>query len=87
MLGDYEIFASVLMLVPKALVHRLYEGLEPHLSDQLALGVHLLPGDVGVVCRILGRDTMAVKMEVRRLCAHLRRLVKGRDMPSEFPWK
>ena len=86
-LGGYEIFASVLMLVPRALVSQLYDELQPAVSDELALGVHLLPNDAGVVCRILGRDTMVVKMEVRRLCAHLRRLVKGCDMPKEFPWK
>ena len=86
-MAGYEIFASILILTPRHVSQALQLQLQPYMRDDMALGVHLLPFDAGISCRILGQQRDEVKDEVRRICSALRLKVKGCTLPPEFVWK
>ncbi len=84
-----DIFANILVLTPKPIAEAVYERTPTFIDParRLALGITRLPNGCGVLCRILGDDTQAVKRLVRDCCSTVRLAVKGRPLPEEFPWR
>ena len=86
-MAGWEVFATVLIAAPSDVVNDLYSAIEPRMGQRVALGVHLLPFDAGVVCRIMGHESQEVKGVVRELCSMLRQRVHGVALPDEFVWR
>jgi urease accessory protein UreH len=86
-MGGMELFASVVIIAPADVSSALYDSITPKMEPNLSLGVHLLPSDAGIVCRIAGRESGVVKHQVRELCSLLRQRLYGVGMPAEFPWR
>lgn len=86
-MAGYEVFGSVLILAPKAVVQTLHNELQPYMNADRALGINLLPFDAGLSLRILAQERAEVKSEIRRICSALRLKVKGVPLPEEFVWK
>ena len=86
-MGGMELFASVVIIAPADVCSALYDSIMPKMEPNLSLGVHLLPSGAGIVCRIAGRESGAVKHQVRELCSLLRQRLYGVGMPAEFPWR
>lgn len=86
-MAGMDIFASIVIITPPHITLSLYPSIEPRLEKDIALGVHLLPRDEGIVCRIVGRTTAEVKSLTRALCSKLRQRVQGVALPEEFVWR
>lgn len=86
-MAGWDIFASVVIIAPPEITHSLYCSIEPRLMANIALGVHLLPFDSGLMCRIIGDSTTEVKTLVRELCSLLRQRVWGVGLQEEFVWR
>lgn len=88
-MAGYDIFANILILLPKEHLERVYERIVPSVDRErgVALGVLRLPYGRGVICRVLGRRTVEVKQTIRGLCSILREEIKGCPLPEEFAWR
>lgn len=87
LMSQWEVFGSVLIFAPEQVVLSLWQKLQPYMDSNVALGVHLLPRNAGILCRIVGDECADVKRVVRELCSLLRQRVKGVPLPAEFPWR
>ncbi len=88
-MGGYDVFANAVVLTPPACAEAIYAATEC-ISDpqrQLATGILRLPDGCGLSFRVLGMDSGTVKQAVRDFCSTVRRTVKGRPLPPEFPWR
>lgn len=88
-MGEYEIFANVIVLTPKEKMEEIYAKTEPYIDrkNRLAVGITTLPNDCGLLFKVLGVDTGKVKAAVRAFCSTVRQAVKGVPVPAEFPWR
>lgn len=89
-MGKWEHLGNLLILAPR----RVIEALTPKIratsgsgESEVALGVLHLVDDRGLVIRLLGHRSGALKRQIRALCSLLRREVKGMPLPPEFPWR
>ncbi len=88
-MGRYEIFANVLLLAPQADADAVYAqtGAFVDARRHLAAAVTRLPSGCGLLYKVLGSDTAAVKGQVRSFASTVRRQIKGVPLPPEFPWR
>ena len=93
-MGEFEIFANVIVMAPKEVYEKVYAETqaELRLSDtdprkKLAVGITTLPNDAGLLFKVLGNDTGLVKKTIRDFCSKVRMAVKGKPLPDEFPWR
>lgn len=88
-MGEFDIFADVLILTPKKNSERLFEAVASYLDHEskTAVGIAFIPDHCGLICRVLGADTQRVKSIVRHLCSLVRQTVKKRSLPADFPWR
>ena len=89
MMGSYEVFGNAVVLAPREVAERLYAHTEPFVDAQrqLAAGVLRLPHDAGLSYRVMGMSSGPVKQTLRAFCSAVRREVKGKPLPPEFPWR
>jgi urease accessory protein len=87
MMHNYKIFAGIVVMTPPNLANTIYELTNACINPDIAIGVSRLPNDAGLIFRILGNSVETVKKEVRGICALVRKVVKRRKFPSEFPWR
>lgn len=88
-MADYEVFANVVVLTPKEHADRIYDSTPAYVDaeNRLAVGITRLPGDCGLLYKVVGDETAPVKRLVREFCSAVRMQVKGRALPEEFPWR
>lgn len=88
-MNGYDIFANAVVLTPPDKAECLYERTKAFIDRErrLAAGVTRLPNGCGLSYKVLGDDTGTVKRLVRNFCSDVRRCVKGRPLPEEFPWR
>lgn len=88
-LGSYDVFANVIMLAPQDRADAIYAATEPFIDAErrLACGVTHLPNGAGLLFKVLGMEPGPVKAVVREFCSTVRREIKGRPLPPEFPWR
>ena len=88
-MGGYDVFANAVVLTPPACAEAIYAATECIFDPQrqLATGILRLPDGCGLSFRVLGMDSGTVKQAVRDFCSTVRRTVKGRPLPPEFPWR
>ena len=88
-MGDYDVFANVIVLTPKEDADKIYEATEPFIDrgNKLACGITHLPNDSGLLFKVLGMEPGPVKKVVRDFLDKVRRTVKSRPLPEEFPWR
>ncbi len=84
-----DVLGSAVVLTPPGRADAIYARTESFFSveRQLAAGILRLPNDCGLVYRVVGAETEAVKRAVRKFCSTVREEVKGRSLPAEFPWR
>lgn len=88
-MGDYDVFANVLVLTPEREAAQIYEKTKAFIDREkkLAAGITHLPNRCGLLLKVLGRETQPVKQLVREFCSTVRMQVKGKPVPKEFPWR
>lgn len=85
----FDVFANVVVLAPPEQAARVYDATEPgyDAAQRLATGITHLPGDAGLLFKVLGMEAGPVKAAVRQFCSKVRQAVKGKPLPAEFPWR
>ena len=98
-MGEFEIFANVIVMTPKETADKVYSETNAMLdlhrgaasakdaAKKLAVGITTLPNDAGLLFKVLGNDTALVKQTIRDFCSKVRMAVKGKPLPAEFPWR
>lgn len=88
-MGDFDIFANVIVMTPPDKAREIYDA-TPAFIDRdrhLAAGITHLPGEAGLLFKVLGMETGPVKKLIREFCSRVRMAVKGHPIPPEFPWR
>lgn len=88
-MGEYDVFANVIVLAPKKIADSIYAVTTPFIdrTRHLACGITHLPNDAGLLFKVLGMETGPVKQTVREFLGVFRKQAKGRDLSDEFPWR
>ena len=88
-MGSFEIFANVIVMTPRQHADAIYAAVTPVLDrkNRLATGITTLPGDAGLLFKVLGCDSGLVKKTIRDFCSQVRMEIKGKPVPPEFPWR
>ena len=88
-MDDYDIFANVVVLTPREHAEQIYARTEAFIDPRrrMAAGITRLPGECGLLYKVVGDETEPVKKCVRQFCSAVRSQVKGRPLPEEFPWR
>lgn len=86
-MAGYDVFANAFALVPEDKADEIYEATEAFLTPRLAQGITRLPNGAGLLMRALGQEPGPVKAAMRSFCSTVRKAIKGRPMPAEFPWR
>ncbi len=88
-MNGYDLFANAVVLTPPDRAKCIYGRTEAFIDreSRLAAGITRLPNGCGLIYKVLGNDTGAVKRLVRNFCSEVRRCVKGKPLPEEFPWR
>ncbi|MBD5305598.1 MAG: urease accessory protein UreD [Bacteroides sp.] len=88
-MGNYEIFANVIVMAPKEVFEKVYAEVTPRIDREngIATGITTLPNDAGLLFKVLGSNTGKIKKEVRQFASKVRMAVKGKPLPEEFPWR
>ena len=88
-MDSFDVFGNVIVCTPKTNADRIYARVEADvdLARGLAFGVNRLPNDLGLVFKVLGRETAPVKAKVREFWGIVRQEVIGADLPPPFLWR
>lgn len=88
-MGDFDIFANVLVMTPPDKAEEIYNATEPIFDrkNRIAAGITHLPNGAGLLYKVLGYETGPVKAQVRKFCSTVRQAIKGKPLPPEFPWR
>ena len=88
-MGDYDVFANVIVLTPKEDADKIYDATTPFIDreNRLACGITHLPNGAGLLFKVLGMEPGPVKKIVRGFLDSVRRQIKGKPVPAEFPWR
>lgn len=87
-MGRFDVFANVLLLTPKSHAERVFEQVEPviDVTRGWAAGLSRLPGEAGLIYKVLGLESQLVRAKVREFWSLVRPEVKGARVPREFLW-
>lgn len=88
-MGNYDVFANVIVMTPKEEADKIYDLITPFINrdNKTACGITHLPNDAGLLFKVLGMEPGPVKAIVRDFLDKVRRVVKNRALPEEFPWR
>lgn len=87
-MGKFDVFANVLLLTPRAHAERILEHVQPIIDVERgwAAGLGRLPGDAGLIYKVLGMESQLVRAKVREFWSLVRAEVKGARVPRAFLW-
>lgn len=88
-MDGYDVFANVVVVTPPKTAQRIYEETTPFIDPKrrLAAGITTLPGQAGLLYKVMGMEPPEVKDLVRQFASSVRMAVKGKPIPAEFPWR
>ena len=88
-MGEFDVFANVIVLAPKEKADIIYDKTTPFIDreNKIACGITHLPNNAGSLFQILGMQPGPVKKIVRDFLGTFRKTIKGRELPEEFPWR
>lgn len=86
-MGPFEVFGNVVVLTRARHFDALRDGIGADVTPDLAWGATVLPHDAGLLFKVLGPTTEAVRAKIREFHTLVRRAVLGADLPEEFLWR
>ncbi len=88
-MGMYDVFANVIVMTPQEHADRIYDKTQAFIDKKcrIAAGITRLPGNCGLLYKVLGMESAPVKKLVRAFCSSVRQEIKGHPLPEEFPWR
>ena len=88
-MNGYEVFGNVILMTTKEKTMQVREAVEAGVDREarLAYGASLLPGECGLVFKVLGMTSESVRGKIREFWQIARKAVAGRDLPQAFLWQ
>lgn len=88
-MNGYEVFGNVVLLTgkDKAVQVREAMGADVNRAEKLAWGASLLPGDCGLIFKVLGMTSESVREKIREFWGVARKTVTGHELPQAFLWQ
>jgi urease accessory protein len=88
-MDSFDVFGNAILCTPKETADRVYQrvGAEVDLTAGLAFGACRLPNDAGLIFKVLGRETAAVKEKLREFWGVVREEATGARLPPPFLWR
>lgn len=86
-MNGFEIFGNVILLTERDKALRVREAAGAAVSPELAYGADLLPQDCGLIFKVLGLRSEAVREAIRQFWRIARSTVTGHDLPEKFLWR
>ena len=88
-MGQYDVFANVIVLTPPEKSDRIYKDINPFIDkeNKIACGITHLPNNAGLLFKVVGMEPGPVKAIVRDFLNSVRQVVKDHKLPEEFPWR
>ncbi len=86
-MADFDVFANVIVMTPPEHADAIYAATDSFCSKHIAAGVSRLPGNAGLIYKVLAQRTSQAKDKVREFCSTVRLQVKGTTLPDEFVWR
>lgn len=86
-MGRFDVFANVIALMTPECADRVHKQTRSAMDRDRAAGLSRLPGEAGLVYKVLGMETEPVQDMVRDFCALVRRETVGHEPPPRFAWR
>ena len=88
-MDGFDVFGNVILCTPADKAERIRDivGADVDLANGLAYGAGWLPNDAGVIFKVLGRETAAVKAKIREFWQVARKEIVGADIPEPYLWR
>ena len=88
-MNGYEVFGNVILMTTKEKAIRVREEVEADVDKEtgLAYGVSLLPGECGLIFKVLGMTSESVRGKIREFWQIARKAVTGNELPQAFLWQ
>ena len=88
-MNGYEVFGNVILMTTKEKTMQVREAVEAGVDREarLAYGASLLPGECGLIFKVLGMTSESVRGKIREFWQIARKAVAGRDLPQAFLWQ
>lgn len=87
-MGGYDVLGNVVLLTPAAHADAVLEQLTPgaRAGEPTVAGASRLPGEAGLIYKVLGSESAPVHAKVREFWALARRTVLGETIPDQPLW-
>jgi urease accessory protein len=87
-MGSFDVLANVTLVTPPRHADLVYEQITPGFDGETGClaAASRLPGDAGLVYKVLGAATAPVQAKVREFWELARRAVTGASVPASRPW-
>ena len=88
-MNGYEVFGNVILMTTKEKTMQVREAVEAGVDREarLAYGASLLPGECGLIFKVLGMTSESVRGKIREFWQIARKAGAGRDLPQAFLWQ
>lgn len=88
-MDSFDVLGNVILCTPKDCADRILERVQAtvDLASGVAFGACRLPNDAGLIYKVVGRETVQVKAQVREFWGVVRKEVIGTDIPPPFLWR
>lgn len=85
----FDVYANVIVMTPEEKASEIYAQATPFMDRErkLAMGITRLPGQAGLLFRVLGMEPQPVKKIVTEIRSLTRLAIKGKPVMPEFPWR
>ncbi|RUP23678.1 MAG: urease accessory protein UreD [Curvibacter sp.] len=86
---DQHVFGTLFILTPPQVSQRILARARPLCRFDQApyAGISELPGQAGLMCRVLGSEAESVRLQLRVFWQLAREEATGHRLPSEFAWR
>ncbi|WP_205700355.1 urease accessory protein UreD [Crenobacter intestini] len=88
-MAGFDVFGNLLILTSPSIVERISARVLPRFdrAEGLASGLSRLPGDAGLMFRVVGQESHQVRERIRECWQVVREEVTGHSLPAEFRWR
>lgn len=88
-MGRFDVFANVIVMTPSDKADEIYDNTPAFIDKEkkIAAGITRLPAGAGLLYKVLGTEPGPVKKMVREFASSVRKAIKGKPVPQEFPWR
>ncbi|WP_425347510.1 urease accessory protein UreD [Serratia fonticola] len=86
-MAHYSVYGNVIVITDKTSQDEILSLSPSYFSHELCHGVSRLPGNVGLIFKVLAEDGTKVKQTIRTFWGISRKAITGHTLPEQFLWK